>query len=131
MGFIFRKIIFLHFNEITSYILSILGIFGFFSLKIFLLKLPKLNFVKINNQNSSPKIKKEPIVNNLNFKNDYKEEDSIVESSKVESHLFSSPSLEILESASTANKKLDKELIRSNSGLLEESLMTLILISKL
>ena len=120
-GLFSEKLYFLHFNEITSYILSILGIFGFFfSQNISIKKLPKLNFVKINNQNSSPKIKKEPIVNNLNFKNDYKEEDSIVESSKVEkSHLFSSPSLEILESASTANKKLDKELIRSNSGLLE------------
>ncbi len=120
-GLFSEKLYFLHFNEITSYILSILGVFGFFfSQNISIKKLPKLNFVKINNQNSSPKIKKEPIVNNLNFKNDFKEEDSIVESSKVEkSHLFSSPSLEILESASTANKKLDKELIRSNSGLLE------------
>ena len=120
-GVFSEKLYFLHLNEITSYVLSILGIFGFFfSQNISIKKLPKFNFVKINNQNSSPKIKKEPIVNNLNFKNDYKKEDSIVESSKVEkSYLFSSPSLEILESASTANKKLDKELIRSNSGLLE------------
>jgi len=120
-GLFSKKLYLLHLNEITSYILTIIGIFGFFfSQNISFKNLTKFNFTKINNKIVLPKIKKEPIVNNINFHKEYEKKDVLVNNSKEEKkHVFSSPSLEILVGASSANKKLDKELIRINSDLLE------------
>ena len=118
-GVFSKKLYLLHLNEILSYLLSIIGVFGFFfSQKISFLRLPKFKFMKINNQISSPKVKKEPFVNNLNFQKDFEKKETVIKNSK--SHSFSSPSLEILERSSSTNKNLDKELIRSNSDLLEK-----------
>ncbi len=94
------------------------------SLKFQKIKLKKI-FDKNNNYiHQATKIKKEPIINNLNSNNaegksDLDESFEINEPQKRSEYL--SPSLEILESNSASKKnRLDEENIKSNSNLLEK-----------
>ncbi len=107
-----------------SYLLTFIGIILYFLshdfLKFFKISLPKINnFFKKDNRNtvSYNQVKKDPIINNIQ-KDDhigYVEEENIDKKTK-----YFSPSLEILETDSTSEKKrLDKENIKANSDLLE------------
>ena len=113
-----------------SHCLTFVGICIYlFSQNIFILfKIPRIkinNIFKINNQKNliNDQIKKEPIINNLhkdNFVEEsnskvYTENDSLDRKSK-----YFSPSLEILEADdSSADRSVDKKIIKENSDLLE------------
>ncbi len=113
-----------------SHCLTFVGICIYlFSQNIFILfKIPRIkinNIFKINNQKNliNNQIKKEPIINNLHKDNFveasnskvYTENDSLDRKSK-----YFSPSLEILETDdSSADRSVDKKIIKENSDLLE------------
>ena len=117
--------------EYIAYSLSFIGLLIYlFSQNINnLFKYPKIKlkklFVKDNPDiNQTTKIKKDPIINNIDSSkpseiNDVDEDYEFNESIKKTKYL--SPSLEILESNSALSKKrLDEENIKANSNLLEK-----------
>ncbi len=93
-----------------------------------LIKFPKIKLSKIIIKNKevyqTAKVKKDPIINNLNSNssektNDFEEEYQANQSKEKSEYL--SPSLEILESNNAvAKKKLDADNIKANSNLLEK-----------
>ena len=93
-----------------------------------LIKFPKIKLSKIIIKNKevyqTAKVKKDPIINNLNSNssektNDFEEEYQANQSKEKSENL--SPSLEILESNNAvAKKKLDADNIKANSNLLEK-----------
>ena len=96
---------------------------------IHLFRLPKFQINelfknKTKKDSESNKIKKDPIIKNINdtLSNDVGDiEERLTSVNSVTEKTFSSPSLEILESnKSSTEKKLDKENIKSNSDLLEK-----------
>ena len=117
--------------DYIGYALSILGVFMYsFSQNIIhLFRLPKFQINelfknKTKKDSESNKIKKDPIIKNINdtLSNDVGDiEERLTNVNSVTEKTFSSPSLEILESnKSSTEKKLDKENIKSNSDLLEQ-----------
>ena len=117
--------------DYIGYALSILGVFMYsFSQNIIhLFRLPKFQINelfknKTKKDSESNKIKKDPIIKNINdtLSNDVGDiEERLTSVNSVTEKTFSSPSLEILESnKSSTEKKLDKENIKSNSDLLEQ-----------
>ena len=117
--------------DYIGYALSILGVFMYsFSQNIIhLFRLPKFQINELfknrtKKDSESNKIKKDPIIKNINdtLSNDVGDIDERLASvNSVTEKTFSSPSLEILESnKSSTEKKLDKENIKSNSDLLEQ-----------
>ena len=117
--------------DYIGYALSILGIFMYsFSQNIIhLFRLPKFQINELfknrtKKDSKSNKIKKDPIIKNINdtLSNDVGDiEERLTSVNSVTEKTFSSPSLEILESnKSSTEKKLDKENIKSNSDLLEQ-----------
>ena len=116
-------------NDITSYILSILGIVIFvISQKLFFFfSLPKLNFTRMNlkKQKISKKennIKKEPIIRRPEHADAIPENQNLSEEPKYSKHrTYESPSLEILESTdrNLVNKNKEKDLTEF-SKLLEK-----------
>ena len=122
----------LHQIEWVSYLLSLLGILIFlFTQNILaLLNFPKLNFqslfaIKLKNQKDT-NIKKEPVIkNNVNLiKREPKTTISIQERSETEkdfSNKYNSPSLDILDSDISSNrKKQSQSNIKERSELLEK-----------
>ncbi len=113
-------------SKIVSYGLSSVGLIIYLlSQNIFsLIKLPKLNFNSLlaktkeieNNTN-----KKDPIINNtLSLDRDIGFEDKPSSQDTISSRIYSSPSLDILESDGKAKKnKLDDSDIKTSSTLLE------------
>ena len=113
-------------SKIVSYGLSSVGLIIYLlSQNIFsLIKLPKLNFNSLlaktkeveNNTN-----KKDPIINNtLSLDRDIGFEDESSSQDTISSRIYSSPSLDILESDGKAKKnKLDDSDIKTSSTLLE------------
>ena len=93
-----------------------------------LIKFPKIKLNKIISKNNDvyqkTKVKKDPIINNLNSNssekiNDFEEKYQTNQSKEKSEYL--SPSLEILESNNAiAKKKLDEDNIKANSNLLEK-----------
>ena len=117
--------------DYIGYALSILGVFMYsFSQNIIhLFRLPKFQINELfknrtKKDSESNKIKKDPIIKNINdtLSNDVGDiEERLTSVNSVTEKTFSSPSLEILESnKSSTEKKLDKENIKSNSDLLEQ-----------
>tara|TARA_B100000123_G_scaffold271596_1_gene251863 strand:- start:930 stop:3005 length:2076 start_codon:yes stop_codon:yes gene_type:complete len=117
--------------DYIGYALSILGVFMYsFSQNIIhLFRLPKFQINELfknrtKKDSESNKIKKDPIIKNINdtLSNDVGDiEERLTNVNSVTEKTFSSPSLEILESnKSSTEKKLDKENIKSNSDLLEQ-----------
>ncbi len=117
--------------DYIGYALSILGVFMYsFSQNIIhLFRLPKFQINELfknrtKKDSDSNKIKKDPIIKNINdtLSNDIGDiEEKLTSVNSVTEKTFSSPSLEILESnKSSTEKKLDKENIKSNSDLLEQ-----------
>ena len=117
--------------DYIGYALSILGVFMYsFSQNIIhLFRLPKFQINELFKNRTkkdfeSNKIKKDPIIKNINdtLSNDVGDiEERLTSVNSVTEKTFSSPSLEILESnKSSTEKKLDKENIKSNSDLLEQ-----------
>ena len=117
--------------DYIGYALSILGVFMYsFSQNIIhLFRLPKFQINELfknrtKKDSESNKIKKDPIIKNINdtLSNDVGDiEERLTSVNSVTEKTFSSPSLEILESnKSSTEKKLDKENIKSNSDLLEK-----------
>ena len=117
--------------DYIGYALSILGVFMYsFSQNIIhLFRLPKFQINELfknrtKKDSDSNKIKKDPIIKNINdtLSNDVGDiEEKLTSVNSVTEKTFSSPSLEILESnKSSTEKKLDKENIKSNSDLLEQ-----------
>ena len=117
--------------DYIGYALSILGVFMYsFSQNIIhLFRLPKFQINELfknrtKKDSESNKIKKDPIIKNINdtLSNDVGDiEERLTSENSVTEKTFSSPSLEILESnKSSTEKKLDKENIKSNSDLLEQ-----------
>ena len=117
--------------DYIGYALSILGVFMYsFSQNIIhLFRLPKFQINELfknrtKKETESNKIKKDPIIKNINdtLSNDVGDiEERLTSVNSVTEKTFSSPSLEILESnKSSTEKKLDKENIKSNSDLLEQ-----------
>ena len=117
--------------DYIGYALSILGVFMYsFSQNIIhLFRLPKFQINELfknrtKKDSESNKIKKDPIIKNINdtLSNDVGDiEERLRSVNSVTEKTFSSPSLEILESnKSSTEKKLDKENIKSNSDLLEQ-----------
>ena len=117
--------------DYIGYALSILGVFMYsFSQNIIhLFRLPKFQINELfknrtKKDSDSNKIKKDPIIKNINdtLSNDVGDiEERLRSVNSVTEKTFSSPSLEILESnKSSTEKKLDKENIKSNSDLLEQ-----------
>ena len=117
--------------DYIGYALSTLGIFMYsFSQNIIhLFRLPKFQINELfknrtKKDSESNKIKKDPIIKNINdtLSNDVGDiEERLTSVNSVTEKTFSSPSLEILESnKSSTEKKLDKENIKSNSDLLEQ-----------
>ena len=117
--------------DYIGYALSILGVFMYsFSQNIIhLFRLPKFQINELfknrtKKDSESNKIKKDPIIKNINdtLSNDVGDiEERLTSVNSVTEKTFSSPSLEILESnKSSTEKKLDKENIKSNSELLEQ-----------
>ncbi len=114
----------------VSFFLTLIGISIYLLshnfIKLFTITAPKLNnFFKRNNENklSENKIKKDPIINNIQMDN-YNQKDEFKEYNKEESFYqktkYFSPSLEILETDNSSDsKKLDKANIKANSELLE------------
>ncbi len=113
-------------SKIVSYGLSSVGLIIYLlSQNIFsLIKLPKLNFNSLlaktkeieNNTN-----KKDPIINNtLSLDRDIGFEDESSSQDTISSRIYSSPSLDILESdGKTKKNKLDDSDIKTSSTLLE------------
>ena len=117
--------------DYIGYALSILGVFMYsFSQNIIhLFRLPRFQINELfknrtKKDSKSNKIKKDPIIKNINdtLSNDVGDiEERLTSVNSVTEKTFSSPSLEILESnKSSTEKKLDKENIKSNSDLLEQ-----------
>ena len=117
--------------DYIGYALSILGVFMYsFSQNIIhLFRLPRFQINELfknrtKKDSESNKIKKDPIIKNINdtLSNDVGDiEEKLTSVNSVTEKTFSSPSLEILESnKSSTEKKLDKENIKSNSDLLEQ-----------
>ena len=117
--------------DYIGYALSILGVFMYsFSQNIIhLFRLPKFQINELfknrtKKDSESNKIKKDPIIKNINdtLSNNVGDiEERLTSVNSVTEKTFSSPSLEILESnKSSTEKKLDKENIKSNSDLLEQ-----------
>ena len=117
--------------DYIGYALSTLGVFMYsFSQNIIhLFRLPKFQINELfknrtKKDSESNKIKKDPIIKNINdtLSNDVGDiEERLTSVNSVTEKTFSSPSLEILESnKSSTEKKLDKENIKSNSDLLEQ-----------
>ena len=117
--------------DYIGYALSLLGVFMYsFSQNIIhLFRLPKFQINELfknrtKKDSESNKIKKDPIIKNINdtLSNDVGDiEERLTSVNSVTEKTFSSPSLEILESnKSSTEKKLDKENIKSNSDLLEQ-----------
>ena len=114
-----------------SYLLTFLGLIiyllsqNFF--KLFKITIPKLNNIfKSSNQTNIPsnKIKKDPIINNIEIERHDQEgnmgniDDKETLNQKIK---YFSPSLEILETNdASAKKKLDESNIKENSNLLEK-----------
>ncbi len=124
---IFAENIFnLHESKIISYSLSSLGLIIYlFSQNIFsLIKLPKYNFNNLltkKKEIENTRNKKDPIINNaLSLDKDIEFEDKFIPQDSVKSQIYSSPSLDILESDGIASKnKLDDGEIKTSSNLLE------------
>ena len=124
---IFAENIFnLHESKIISYSLSSLGLIIYlFSQNIFsLIKLPKYNFNNLltkKKEIDNTRNKKDPIINNaLSLDKDIEFEDKFIPQDSVKSQIYSSPSLDILESGGIASKnKLDDGEIKTSSNLLE------------
>ncbi len=116
------------FNYI-SYFLTFLGFLIYFLsqnfFKFFKLSIPKIHLFKVTKKNTiyNNKIKKEPIINNIQAKNYTQENNNEIYDVKEnlnQKTKYFSPSLEILETDdASARKKLDKESIKANSDLLE------------
>ena len=117
--------------DYIGYALSILGVFMYsFSQNIIhLFRLPRFQINELfknrtKKDSKSNKIKKDPIIKNINdtLSNDVGDiKERLTSVNSVTEKTFSSPSLEILESnKSSTEKKLDKENIKSNSDLLEQ-----------
>ena len=114
-----------------SYLLTFIGLIiyllsqNFF--KLFKITIPKLNNIfKSSNQTNIPsnKIKKDPIINNIEIERHDQEgnmgniDDKEILNQKIK---YFSPSLEILETNdASAKKKLDESNIKENSSLLEK-----------
>ena len=114
-----------------SYLLTFIGLIiyllsqNFF--KLFKIAIPKLNNIfKSSNQTNIPsnKIKKDPIINNIEIERHDQEgnmgniDDKEILNQKIK---YFSPSLEILETNdASAKKKLDESNIKENSSLLEK-----------
>ncbi len=113
-------------SKIVSYSLSSVGLIIYLlSQNIFsLIKLPKLNFNNLlakTREIDNTKNKKDPIINNtLSLDRDIGVEDKSSSQETISSRIYSSPSLDILESDGKAKKnKLDDSDIKTSSTLLE------------
>ena len=113
-------------SKIVSYGLSSVGLIIYLlSQNIFsLIKLPKLNFNNLlakTREIDNTKNKKDPIINNtLSLDRDIGVEDKSSSQETISSRIYSSPSLDILESDGKAKKnKLDDSDIKTSSTLLE------------
>ena len=127
-GIIAKNLFSIHQINYISYSLSFIGIVLFFAcLNIHqLLKMPSFKIQKFNRTEKklTPifKNKKEPIISRIP---DVKSENNIHEGNntekiKIDERIFSSPSLDILESEKVNTKrKLEKENVKENSNLLE------------
>ena len=113
-------------SKIVSYSLSSVGLIIYLlSQNIFsLIKLPKLNFNNLlakTREIDNTTNKKDPIINNtLSLDRDIGVEDKSSSQETISSRIYSSPSLDILESDGKAKKnKLDDSDIKTSSTLLE------------
>ena len=122
-GIFSEKLYAVHNNDITSYILSILGIVIFvISQKLFFFfSLPKLNFTRMNLKKEN-NIKKEPIIRRAEHADAIPENQNLSEEpKKSKDNTYESPSLEILETTdrNLVNRNKEKDLTEF-SKLLEK-----------
>ena len=113
-------------SKIVGYSLSSIGLIIYLlTQNIFsLIKLPKLNFNNLltkTKEIDNTKNKKDPIINNtLSLDRDIRVEDKSIPQEDINSRIYLSPSLDILESdGKTEKSKLDDSDIKKSSKLLE------------
>ena len=128
-GIIAQNLYTIHQFSYVSYFLTFVGVILFFScLNIHhLFKIPRFKIKNIfKNEKKQPAIaenKKEPIISRIPKNNEeiQSQEENKNRTIKVNEKIFSSPSLDILESEKINSKrKLEKENIKENSNLLEK-----------
>ena len=128
-GIIAQNLYTIHQFSYVSYFLTFAGVILFFScLNIHnLFKIPRFKIQNIfKNEKKQPSIaenKKEPIISRIPKNNEeiQSQEENKNRTIKVNEKIFSSPSLDILESEKINSKrKLEKENIKENSNLLEK-----------